>query len=170
MQTTIVLISHLFCCLEPVHAGHDQLVALFRVVHEGLPFCCDVLCDGAYHFTVIMLVLNHTLSLLRHCHCILVSFLKKERGNISKTKVRGYRNFACIRRTFLHKFLPIIRGCVLYTELENQGVLHRVPRPHGDWKSMTRHYRTPYQNKPLVCFHFSCVSNMFSTSQLQWYR
>ena len=81
-----------------------------------------------------------------------------------------YRNFACIRRTFLQKFLPIIRGCVLYTALEIQGVLHRVPRPRRDRKSMTRHYRTetPYQNKPLVCFHFNCGSNMFSTSQLQW--
>ena len=63
-----------------------------------------------------------------------------------------YRTFACIRRTFIHKFLHVIRVCVLYTELEIQGVLHQVPRQHGDRKSMTSHYHTPYQNKPLVCF------------------
>ena len=58
--------------------------------------------------------------------------------------VDDYRNFECIRHTFLHKFLPIIRGCVLYTELEIQGVLHRVPGSPGYQKSMTRHYRDPY--------------------------
>ena len=103
------------------------------------------------------------------CGNYTASYIIQQSG-ITPNDKTNYRNFACIRRTFLHTFLPIIRGCVLYTELENQGVLHQVPRPHGDWKSMTRHYRTPYQNKPLVCFHFNCVSNMLSPSQLHWYR
>ena len=80
------------------------------------------------------------------------SIITYSKHNLQILVIIVYRNFACIRRTFLHKFLPIVCGCVLYTELEIQGVLHRVPRPHGDRKSMTRHYCTPYQNKTLVGF------------------
>ena len=47
-----------------------------------------------------------------------------------------YRNFACIRHTFLHKFLPIIWGCVSYTEIENQGVLHRHTEIGNRWPAI----------------------------------
>ena len=49
-----------------------------------------------------------------------------------------YRNFACIRRTFEHKFLTSNRGCVLYTKLENWSVLHSPKATRRDTKSMTQ--------------------------------
>ena len=61
----------------------------------------------------------------------------------------------CVYKThFFTHFSPIIRGCVLYTELEIQDVLHRAPKAHGDQISMTRHYRTPYQNTAFGMFSF----------------
>ena len=47
-------------------------------------------------------------------------------------------DFACIRRTFEHKFLTSNRGCVLYTKLENWSVLHSPKATRRDTKSMTQ--------------------------------
>ena len=70
-----------------------------------------------------------------------------------------YRNFACIRRTFFTQIFTHNSGVRLIHRARKPGCFNRVPRPRGDRKSITRHYRTetPYQNKPLVCFHFNIL-------------
>ena len=67
-----------------------------------------------------------------------MTFFSLKDSNFDEEFLMKYRNFACIRRTFEHKFLTSNRGCVLYTKLENWNVLHSPKATRQDTKSMTQ--------------------------------
>ena len=67
-----------------------------------------------------------------------MTFFSLKDSNFDEEFLMKYRNFACIRRTFEHKFLTSNRGCVLYTKLENWSVLHSPKATRRDTKSMTQ--------------------------------